>query len=134
MPYSALPGTGSSPRGSRSRRVALIGSVRSVTAPSVANQESPIADQFYSTGPETPSRRLLGGLHPQGVVEAIEGLRHPDHERDLHDLPRVPRGGKPGVQLVPDVVAGAMQHVGVLERRPPARVEPLQRGAIAALL
>src|SRR5436309_13035265 len=45
IPYSAAAGTGSSPRGSRSTRVALIASVRSVTTPSVANQESPMATQ-----------------------------------------------------------------------------------------
>src|SRR3989442_6640476 len=45
MPYSASAGTGSSPRGSRSMRVALIASVRSVTAPSVSNQESPMDTQ-----------------------------------------------------------------------------------------
>src|SRR2546428_13855222 len=45
MPYSALPGTGSSPRGSRSMRVAPIASVRSVTVPSVSNQESPMDTQ-----------------------------------------------------------------------------------------
>ena len=45
IPHSAAAGTGSSPRGSRLTRVALIASVRSVTTPSVANQESPMATQ-----------------------------------------------------------------------------------------
>src|SRR5256885_12212775 len=42
-PYSASAGTGSSPRGSRSTRVALIASVRSLRTPSVSSQESPMA-------------------------------------------------------------------------------------------
>src|SRR5437879_1826095 len=41
-PYSASAGTGSSPRGSRSMRVALIASVRSLRTPSVSSQESPM--------------------------------------------------------------------------------------------
>src|SRR5438445_9959139 len=41
-PYSASAGTGSSPRGSRSTRVALIASVRSLRTPSVSSQESPM--------------------------------------------------------------------------------------------
>src|SRR5436305_13251230 len=45
IPYSAAAGTGSSPRGSRSTRVALIASVRSVTTLSVAKQESHMATQ-----------------------------------------------------------------------------------------
>src|SRR5947209_14446368 len=45
IPYSASSGTGSSPSGSRSMRVALIASVRSDTTPFVANQESPMATQ-----------------------------------------------------------------------------------------
>src|SRR6058998_4286410 len=45
IPHSASAGTGNSPKGSRSMRVALIASVRSVTAPSVSNQESPMDTQ-----------------------------------------------------------------------------------------
>src|SRR5437660_6889316 len=45
IPYGASAGTGSSPRGSRSMRVAPIASVRSVTVPSVSNQESPMDTQ-----------------------------------------------------------------------------------------
>src|SRR5207249_11239846 len=45
IPHSASAGTGSSPRGSRSMRVPLMASVRSVTAPSVSNQESPMDTQ-----------------------------------------------------------------------------------------
>ena len=47
IPYSASSGTGSSPSGSRSMRVALIASVRSVTTPFVANQESPMVTQDF---------------------------------------------------------------------------------------
>src|SRR5437870_13829541 len=47
IPNSASSGAGSSPRGSRSMRVALIASVRSVTTPFVANQESPMVTQDF---------------------------------------------------------------------------------------
>src|SRR6266699_3125885 len=56
MPHRASAGTGSSPRGSRSTRVALIASFRSVRLPFVSSQESPMhlpdravfsADKFY---------------------------------------------------------------------------------------
>src|SRR5438445_8938641 len=78
--------------------------------------------------------RSPGGLHPQTVVEPIEVFGHPDDEGDLDDLSLVPRRPEPPVQLVRDLIAGADQHVAILERRAPPRLEPLGRRTPPAVL
>src|SRR5256885_9325335 len=101
MPYSASAGTGSSPSGSRSIRVALIvsglppgvGYGRSIlmwnvecgmrNRPDYRRGRRPsLAIDLSSAIPHSPFQHsaLLGRLHPQAVVEAIEVLRHPDHQ------------------------------------------------------
>src|SRR5205809_206218 len=80
MPYSALPGTGSSPRGSRSMRAALIGSVRSWGRAA--------AIRFPSTALFRSVRRPHGGVGATGVeppgllVGERGGLLDPDDRVD----------------------------------------------------
>src|SRR5947199_10794998 len=89
IPYSAAAGTGSSPRGSRSTRVALIASVRSVTTPSVANQESPMATQDLML--HVPARATFSPANMTNLVclrpeRLLVGLNSfdPDHVHPVH--------------------------------------------------
>src|SRR5258708_33407967 len=56
IPYRASAGTANSPSESRSMRVAFIRSVRSFTAPSVSNQESPMDAQDLVQRPSERAR------------------------------------------------------------------------------
>src|SRR2546421_472139 len=141
-PYSASADTASSPRGSRSTRVALIASVRSLRTPSVSSQESPMEltdfiQHLPSRAAFAPDKmtkldcfrspRLLVGLN---CFEA--GQSQPIHAHAGADKFYLVVSGKAsfGVAVGPDGVGRA----GALEPPPPPAFRPLAGRARPPLL